>query len=771
MKDIDVRPPSAIRSVALAVLVALLTGCSLFRAPQESPSPEVNAPTLPAEVFGTVPDRGLDITTTPYGFATDGSTTVAVGDYQGRVKVPYFKRSTDGGATWAEGKLSDDAARATGVEESSIGKVAVSNGLWVALGSKDDRIVTWSSRDAATWDRSEATGIDTSANLHHLVSLPDGFLLVGSVSAADGTHRVPTTWRSSDGVAWAATSLPGYGWLYSAAVRGDTVVAVGGSALDEFRSDGRQTFPLTFVSGDRGVSWQVKPTPEPADSGRFVTELVEIESIGDSFVASGSYFDGKRNTYWGYLLSSPDGSTWSLMPQLPRRERSTSLQGVLPLGGSLVVIMKVNAAEQSGLDAYRLQGGGWRPVTLPGLPEEPGVSAAVTMGDTALVAISCGTTSAAGTVLRTADAGATWTSAPIPPAPGMKPLVRPMWLTSLGGQVDAWGSAHGGFGTWRREGSTFSAPRMVMEEPRQPVSGITGTDAGIAMWGSLRGAGWLRLSRDGRDWSLVAPSTFNKVAQYHYSSINQVIWDRDRWVVVGDKSTNGGVRTSALVYTSPDGKTWTEGKPTRVYARGDAYGDEDELTDLAGLQNRTRTMRSVVGTGQGLVAVGSSSTTKGTQPRVWVSQDRQTWDIADLPTTGVAEARANSVIMVGSRLVARGSARLDGTTTWLPCLWSSTDSQQWSFMVMNDWGETSFGSVTAHGDEAVAVVASEDHTKVTLWRSPDGVQWTSAEVAVPNAAGGVEVTVYSSLIVDNQLLLVRVANRLDAVSTVVSVPL
>ena len=71
--------------------------------------------------------------------------------------------------------------------------------------------MTWSSRDAATWDRSEATGIDTSANLHHLVSLPDGFLLVGSVSAADGTHRVPTTWRSSDGVAWAATSLPGYG--------------------------------------------------------------------------------------------------------------------------------------------------------------------------------------------------------------------------------------------------------------------------------------------------------------------------------------------------------------------------------------------------------------------------------------------------------------------------------------------------------------------------------------------------------------------------------
>jgi len=70
------------------------------------------------------------------------------------------------------------------------------------------------------------------------------------------------------------------------------------------------------------------------------------------------------------------------------------------------------------------------------------------------------------------------------------------------------------------------------------------------------------------------------------------------------------------------------------------------------------------------------------------------------------------------------------------------------------------------------VVLSDDRRTLTLHRSLDGAVWTQAPIAVTGLADGMEVSVNDAVVDGGNLhLLLTIANRLDAVTVVQTIPL
>ena len=130
---------------ALLVLALALAGCTGETPPPPSAnSSAVNAPALPPDQLPPLTGRGTGATITPHDLVSDGSTMVMVAGVDGRRSLPLLRWSADAGATWTDGQLTDDAARATEVDEvtSGIGAVARlgDERLWLAIGERADRL-------------------------------------------------------------------------------------------------------------------------------------------------------------------------------------------------------------------------------------------------------------------------------------------------------------------------------------------------------------------------------------------------------------------------------------------------------------------------------------------------------------------------------------------------------------------------------------------------------------------------------------------------------
>ena len=269
---------------------------------------------------------------------------------------------------------------------------------------------------------------------------------------------------------------------------------------------------------------------------------------------------------------------------------------------------------------------------------------------------------------------------------------------------------------WSRvsnDGGVFGGPdRQEMADVIVAGPGFVavGTDSeDAAVWTSVDGSLWSRVPHD--------ETVFGN------GSMSSVIASGPVVVAVGEGEVRwaGESRAgSAVVWTSPDGISWT-----RVADDENVFGDA--------------LMADVTVGGPGFVAVGSTNRHDGRDAAVWTSVDGISWSrVAHDESVfgGENKQSMNSVAAGGPGLVAVG---YDGTHSWdnplgSAAVWTSVDGLVWS-RVHHD--ESVFGyntamvSVTAGGPGVVAVGYAFNCSPV--WTSVDGLVWSRVPHDVPGA--------------------------------------
>lgn len=764
---------------ALLVLALALAGCTGETPPPPSAnSSAVNAPALPPDQLPPLTGRGTGATITPHDLVSDGSTMVMVAGVDGRRSLPLLRWSADAGATWTDGQLTDDAARATEVDEvtSGIGAVARlgDERLWLAIGERADSLIAWTSADAKTWNRAPITGISgKNDHVQDITGLTGGgFVAVGQTWTVGVTK--PAIWMSADGVTWKRTTSPApEGYLQEVAADGDQLVAVGGHELAE-RRNGRSGESLLFTSENRGVTWRAHTVAEPADSGKFHSSLGAVTATQSGFVIGGSYFDEKDGTYRPMLLRSTSLSRWSRMPKLDEPYRSSGVGRLVSLGSTLIAVQYATTADDiDKVWVQRLEGSRWATVSNPAAEESTTLWSSAVANDTSVLAVQTETRPTSSALWRLGSKGAISEVAVTPPE-SAGAVVSGGGLVMVDGSVAGYGTAQGADVWWPSNGrGGFDAPRVVLDEADDSVDFMTWSQrGGFLATGRQPGAHALALhSFDGSTWTTSRSTAFNATSQYHSGAINDVAWAHDRWVVVGEKSTNGDVRTSALAYTSTNGVRWVEGRPTKVTARGDWYGRNSPLDDLHGLDNRGRIMNGVLPMPKGMVAVGETQSARYQRPAAWLSNDNDSWRLIPLKSPGYPSAALWSVVRVGDVLMASGWAQAAKAKRSVRASWRSTDGgRSWAFHAFEDGEQGS--QLVASNSEFIWVVRSDDLHTFTIYRSPDGLTWTAQPLAVEGWSAGVLVGLDDALVDGNQLhLMLTLVNRLTASTVVQTVPL
>jgi hypothetical protein len=231
-------------------------------------------------------------------------------------------------------------------------------------------------------------------------------------------------------------------------------------------------------------------------------------------------------------------------------------------------------------------------------------------------------------------------------------------------------------------------------------------------------------------WSRVSPdeATFGGAA-----AISAVTAGGPGFVAVGGGDAFPGANSGLLVWTSPDGVSWTRLAPL-------LGGDAGSLT-------------GVTPGGPGLVAVGYAHALGGDVPTVWTSVDGTTWTQAQGDGSVFApDSLIFSVTTGGPGLVAVGVDR--NPPDYTAAVWTSTDGLTWQ-RVPDDGafggpGNQGMRSVTSGPDGLVAVGWDEsDSAKsvptAAVWTSPNGVTWTrelggGQALVSPDGAGMLSVT-------------------------------
>lgn len=122
-------------------------------------------------------------------------------------------------------------------------------------------------------------------------------------------------------------------------------------------------------------------------------------------------------------------------------------------------------------------------------------------------------------------------------------------------------------------------------------------------------------------------------------------------------------------------------------------------------------------------------------------------------------------------VVAQGWALAAKAKQSVRAMWRSTDGgRTWRFQASE--GAQSGHMLLASDREFIWLVRSDDQRTLTLYRSVDGLTWTSAPLPVTGMADGMKVFMQDGLIERGTLQLMLVlATRSEATTVVQAVPL
>lgn len=642
------------------------------------------------------------------------------------------------------------------------------------MGTKQRSLLAWTSEDAQTWERTPITGIDPTKGdqISSITGLDDGgFVAVGGRWKDDKTW--PRMWTSPDGVAWTVRRSTGHGWLHEVASKGHRVVAVGSDSLDEV-TKGRSQRSLLFFSVNSGATWTSFKVNEPADSRNFVSSLTDVVATETGFMVGGRYYSDE-GTYRPMVQIGSGVESWRNAVALPLSGESSGISDLVQVGDATVAMESVSqSGKKDRLKAWYLFGDSfaWTPGKTPGSSQSLWTTAAAAVGETAVFAVSVDGNPVRSRLWRHISTGRV-SSADVQPPAGTRTNVQPDALLVADGILSAFGDAQGKPALWSADASGFGTPTELETRADEVIHAVRWSAAGgyLVTGTKADDHAFTLHSADGKSWRRTGSVAFNKVAQYHWSTINDAAWAHGRWVIVGAKSTNGSVRHSALAFTSTTGTIWTEGRPTKVTARGDWYNGRSPLDDLHGLDNRSRSMSAVLGVKKGLVAVGSTTKGQNTRPAAWLSTDNRSWRLVALPSKSYPEAAPATVHRVGDVLVASGWARASGATRTVRATWRSTDGgRNWLFTATE--GTQAYWQAISSDTEFLQIVTAEDERKVSLFRSTDGATWSESPIEIAGLTDGMEVWVRDAIVHDGALqLMVTLSNRLDAVTVVQRVEL
>lgn len=779
-----------------AVVSVVLAACT----PQaEAPTPTVVAPRVAAlsSPFAPLSDQPIPVLAARSAFLTKASRIVMTGSWDATVGRPLLTFSDDSGATWAEGQLTADAERERHPGETPTSLAAVrpgADGGWLVISRSDDVAFAWTSTDGARWERAAMAGFPSfdKASISHMTADEGGFVAVGASEPGPGQPWRPTVWRSPDGRTWSSLVLPGTGVLSSVAARQGVLVAVGGVRFTQRDAAGRAGTRLVVRSTDGGQTWLAVDTPEPIGSFDFMSGFDRVVNGPDGFLAGGTFDRRPDDTYTAMIFASPDGTRWTeLVPQPPRQGTATRVVEGMTFAGDRP-ILALSSQTAKGESATLLYGdpSGWLPAQAPLPMARRSVDATTSLGQVVLAAVSVDDGGPDSQLWRSTDGGRTFSAVSVATPlhePDVTPSVMvrvPPGLMALGttqGRIVAWPPAAAGGGTESSAppsaassgpSDAFRRPGIVADDRLTDVGGGVSGPSGALVWGSVvaysspQAVGWL--TADGVRFTAIPAGTFGPVAAYHYSRISGAIWADDRWVVVGERSTNGRSRRSALVYTSPDGVHWAPGQAAFTVRKGDSYSPRSELNDLDGLDGAGRGMSGVAQLGKGLIAVGTEYDGETSLPAVWTAPASTIWSLSRLPTDGLAEAFATNVAVTGKTIVILGHARKLGSTEWIPFRWRSGDGGK-SYAGTDVAGGERVRNATLvrAGDRFVVIVSPMSSEGIRMWSSADGVDWRPESPTVPQAAPGTRIRMVSAIgDGDDVTLICRLSDRSDGISTV-----
>ena len=185
------------------------------------------------------------------------------------------------------------------------------------------------------------------------------------------------------------------------------------------------------------------------------------------------------------------------------------------------------------------------------------------------------------------------------------------------------------------------------------------------------------------------------------------------WIVAGTRIAGSGA-TTATVWTSPDGNSWTAanlsstGTPT-----GAPSGVASSTAAYAASQWRDTT-----------VIVGSLTTASGSRATAWVSDGLgQPYRPAEIQSSG-ADSQMHMVTAGPLGLFAIGT--VDGSFA----MWSSTDGAVWTESLaaektIDASPSAQVNSLLAEGDSVYAAGSVRDGTSTdaAVWSSSDGIAW------------------------------------------------
>ncbi len=778
MRTHPIRSRFRVLAILTALLLTPITACT-----GTSPTPQSNPTAAPAPAgdFPSLPNRSSGASEKLGMIAAGDGKFVTIGVQRASTSVPIIRWSTDG-LSWQQGTLHAPAEAPASASDELDGVASLTTSgktTWLAVGHNAEFGLTYTSSDARSWERHGMPALDWRTDLvEGLSASPEaGFVLVGYRRSPGTNSRSPMVWRSPDGINWSTTKLPGSGRLRSVVADGARVVAVGIEGRTTVTKSGIE-FPLVYTSTDAGAHFQAVKISEPADGYRFAHFLSAVTKTAAGLVATGGYF-AKDLKYHTVLHVSTDGLRWSsASPTAFKSANSTEGKEVLGVpGGTLIGVQEISARTKVAI--FTGSGNGWSKAKIPAsqLQNNSGVrfAGAGSIVLVNLVGESNGDEVSA--LWRSVDGGKSFASVDLSAAEAGD-VIDPAELVHRGDEITAIGSAQGAQVVWRRGADgRFGEPTVVSNDPLDRIVGAASAPKRVLIWGSKNAFSndhaetWE--TTDTLHFRTARIGSFERAAQYHYSEIKGGIWAGDRWVVVGERSSNGDVRRSALVATSTDAEHWTNGQSTRVFRRGDGFSASDPLSDLDGLENAGRWMSGVAVVGRGLVAVGGTESNRRSSAAVWLSADKVRWKLAALPAPSGKESFASRVAATGNSVVALGGVRAAGQ--WRTYLWTSKDGgRTWrGFDPPNPGDSDQSGAELAFvNGRFVATARPTDGGQVLAWSSADGVDWRTEQVSVPGLTSGDQVTVRSLLADgDGVLVLVKVDGVASGRAVVVRVPI